>query len=109
MPETVIGLFPDSHEAQEFVPMLTNRGYGRDDVEVIGGQSWALSETGSDVMDKLSQFGLAESERERYVDAVSNGGTVIAARAPDGRKAEQLLELMQEHGATRCTHAPADS
>jgi hypothetical protein len=26
MSETVIGLFPDNHEAQEFVPMLTNRG-----------------------------------------------------------------------------------
>ena len=107
MPETVIGLFPDSHEAQEFVPMLTNRGYGREDVDVIGGQGWATSENGSDLIDKLSQLGLADAERETYVDAVGHGGTIIAARAPDGRKAEQLVELMQEHGATRCTHAPS--
>ena len=107
MSETVIGLFPDSHEAQEFVPMLTNRGYGRDDVEVIGGQGWSLGATGADLTDKLSQLGLVDAEQTAYVDAVNNGGTIIAARAPDGRKAEQLLELMQEHGATRCTHAPA--
>jgi hypothetical protein len=107
MSETVIGLFPDSHEAQEFVPMLTNRGYGREDVDVIGGQGWATSETGSDLIDKLSQLGLADAERAAYVDAVGHGGTVIAARASDGRRAEQLLELMQEHGATRCTHAAA--
>ncbi len=105
MPETVIGLFPDNHEAEEFVPMLTNRGYGRDDVEVIGGRGMTLSETGSDLVDKLSQLGVGDAERDHFVDAVGNGGTVIAARAPDPRKAEQLLELMQEHGATRCTHA----
>lgn len=107
MPETVIGLFPDSREAQEFVPMLTNRGYGRDDVEIIGGQGWTMSETGSDLGDKLSQMGLADTERSAFVDGLGSGGTVIAAHAPDERKAEQLLELMQEHGATRCTHAPA--
>jgi hypothetical protein len=107
MPETVIGLFPDIREAQEFVPMLTNRGYGRDDVEVLGGQGWTTSETGSDLTAKLSQFGLADAEQSAYVDALGNGGMVIAARAPDGRKAEQLMELMQEHGATRCTHSPA--
>jgi len=107
MSETVIGLFPDNHEAQEFVPMLTNRGYGRDDVEIIGGQGWTTSETGSDLTDKLSQLGMADAEQSAYMDALGNGGTLIAAKAPDGRKAEQLMELMQEHGATRCTHSPA--
>jgi len=105
MSECVIGLFPDSHEAEEFVPMLTNRGYGRDDVEIIGGRNWTMSETGPDLSDKLSQYGLADAEASAYVDGVSTGGTVIAARAPSEQKAEQLVELMQEHGATRCSHS----
>ena len=55
MSEMVIGLFPQTQQAEEFVPMLTNRGYGRDDVDVIGGRGAALSATGSDLVDKLSQ------------------------------------------------------
>ena len=78
-----------------------------DDVEIIGGQGWTTSETGSDLTDKLSQLGMADAEQSAYMDALGNGGTLIAAKAPDGRKAEQLMELMQEHGATRCTHSPA--
>jgi hypothetical protein len=50
---------------------------------------------------------MADAEQSAYMDALGNGGTLIAAKAPDGRKAEQLMELMQEHGATRCTHSPA--
>ncbi|HEV2292487.1 MAG TPA: hypothetical protein VGR35_01445 [Tepidisphaeraceae bacterium] len=106
MPETVIGLFPESREAEEFVPMLANRGYGRDDVYVIGGRGWALGASGSDLVEKLSQFGVDEDERQAYVDGVSHGGTIIAARTPDERKADQIAELMREHGAIRCMHTP---
>jgi hypothetical protein len=106
MSETVIGLFPENREAEEFVPMLANRGYGRDDVDVIGGRGAALSASGSDLLDKLSQLGLADSDKEDYVDGVSRGGTVIAARTADERKATQLTELMREHGATHCMHMP---
>ena len=87
--------------------MLTNRGYGRDDVDVIGGRGAALSATGSDLVDKLSQLGLADTEQEDYVDGIGRGGTVIAARTADERRADQLTELMREHGATHCTHMPA--
>ena len=106
MPETVIGLFPESREAEEFVPMLANRGYGRDEVDVIGGHGWTLSSSGSDLIDKLSQLGVGEDEKQAYVDGVSRGGTLIAARTPDERKADQVAELMREHGATHCMHAP---
>ena len=107
MAETVIGLFPESREAEEFVPMLANRGYGRDEVDVIGGRGWAMGAEGDDLEAKLSQFGIAEDEKQAYVDGVSRGGTLIAARLPDERKANQIAELMLEHGATKCVHSPA--
>ena len=107
MPETVIGLFPESREAEEFVPMLANRGYGRDEVDVIGGRGWALGAEGDDLEAKLSQLGVGEDEKQAYVDGVSRGGTLIAARLPDERKANQIAELMLEHGATKCVHAAA--
>jgi hypothetical protein len=107
MSETVIGLFPQSQEADELVPMLTNRGIGRSDVDVIGGRGASLSGTGADLTDKLARLGVADAgQQESFVEGVSHGGTVVAARAPDPRRAEQLLDLMQEHGATTCTHVP---
>jgi len=108
MAQNVIGLFPQSQEAEEFVPMLANRGYGRDEVDVIGGRGWAMGADGDDLESKLSQLGVGADERQAYVDGVSHGGTIIAARLPDERKAEQIAELMQEHGATRCTQAPGN-
>ena len=39
-------------------------------------------------------------------EAVNHGGMIIAARTPDGRKAQQLEELMLAHGATQCLHTP---
>lgn len=107
MAETVIGLFPESREAEEVVPMLANRGYGQRDVETLGGRGATLSADGSDLLDKLSDLGVAEvSLLESMVESISHGGVVIAARTPDERKAEQIEELMLEHGATQCVHAP---
>ena len=107
MAETVIGLFPESREAEEVVPMLANRGYGQRDVETLGGRNAGLSSNGSDLLDKLSDLGVAEvSQLESMVEAIGHGGVVIAARTPDERKAEQIEELMMEHGATQCVHAP---
>jgi hypothetical protein len=106
MAQTVIGLFPQSQEAEEVVPMLANRGYGRDEVDVIGGRGWALGAEGDDLEVKLSRFGVEGEERQAYLDGVNHGGTIIAARLPDERKAEQITELMREHGATRCMNTP---
>jgi hypothetical protein len=107
MPETVIGLFPQSQQAEEVVPMLTNRGFGRADIDVIGGRGATLSGTGADLIDKLSRLGLADDgQKDDLVEAIGHGGTVIAARTPDQRRADQIEELMLEHGATKCMHAP---
>jgi hypothetical protein len=108
MAQTVIGLFPQSQEAEEFVPMLANRGYGRDEIDVIGGRGWAMGADGGDLESKLSHLGVDGDERQAYVDGVSHGGTIIAAHLPDDRKADQIAELMQEHGATRCMRAPTN-
>ena len=87
MSETVIGLFPDNHEAQEFVPMLTNRGYGRDDVEIIGGQGWTTSETGSDLTDKLSQLGMADAEQSpTWMRWATAGRSLPRRRQMDARR-----------------------
>ena len=107
MPETVIALFPESQQAEEVVPMLANRGLSRSDVEVLGGRGASLSNTGSDFVDKLTQLGVADAEqKEDLVEAISHGGMVIAARTPDERRAGQIEELMLDHGATKCMHAP---
>lgn len=107
MSETVIAVFPESREAEEVVPMLANRGYGQRDVEKLGGRGATLSVNGSDLLDKLSDLGVAEvSQLESMVETISHGGVVIAARTADERKAEQIEELMMEHGATQCLHAP---
>lgn len=107
MSETVIGLFPESREAEEVVPMLANRGLNRDDVDVIGGRGATLSGTGSDLLDKLSRLGVADdSQKETFIEAISHGGTVIAARTPNERKAEQIMEMMRDHGAKDCVKAP---
>ena len=107
MSETVIGVFPQSQEGEEVVPMLANRGYGQRDVEKLGGRGATLSGTGADLVDKLADLGVAEvSQLEDMVEAVSHGGLIIAARTPDHRRAEQLEELMRDHGATQCLHAP---
>ena len=107
MPEIVIGLFPESREAEEVVPMLANRGYHSDDIDVIGGRGATLSGDGSDLPEKLARLGVAdEQQKQSFVDAVSHGGMVIATRTPDPRKAEQVDELMRDHGATRCVRAP---
>jgi hypothetical protein len=107
MAETVIGLFPQSREAEEVVPMLTNRGYGRSDVDLIGGRGAMMSGSDNDLIDRLSRLGVAdESQKESLVEAISHGGAVIAARTPDQRRADQIEELMLEHGATKCVHAP---
>jgi hypothetical protein len=106
MSETVIGLFPQSQQAEEVVPMLTNRGFGRADIDVIGGRS-AMMGAGSDLVDKLSRLGLADEEQNNdLIESLSHGGTLIAARTPDQRRAEQIEELMLDHGATKCMHAP---
>jgi hypothetical protein len=107
MAETVIGLFPQSREADDVVPMLTNRGYGRSDVELIGGHGAMMSGSDHDLVEKLSRLGVADQAQcDSLVEAISHGGAVIAARTPDQRKAEQIEELMLEHGATKCVHAP---
>jgi hypothetical protein len=108
MAETIIGLFPESQAGEEVVPMLANRGYGSRDVEKLGGRAAAgLSSSGSDLIDKLADLGVAEvAQLESMVEAVNHGGVIVAARTPDPRKAEQIEELMLEHGATQCLHAP---
>jgi hypothetical protein len=107
MSEIVIGVFPESREAEEVVPMLANRGYHSDDIDVIGGRGATLSGSGSDLVDKLSRLGVAdEDQKESFLNVISHGGTVIATRTPDERKAEQVDELMRDHGATQCVHAP---
>ena len=107
MSETVIGLFPESQQAQEVVPMLTNRGFGRSDVDLIGGRGASLSGSGPNLIDKLSQLGLADAaQAESFVETVGHGGAVIAARTPDDRRADQISELMRDHGATKCVRAP---
>src|SRR5688572_10003769 len=105
--ETVIGLFPTSQEAEEVVPMLTNRGYGRADVDFIGGHGATLSGTGADLTEKLARLGVADAQQQQsLIDGISAGGAVIATRTPDARKASQIDELMRDHGATRCVHTP---
>jgi hypothetical protein len=107
MSETVIGLFPQSEQGEEVVPMLANRGYGQRDVETLGGKRAALTATGSDLIDKLADLGVAEvAQLEALIEAVHHGGLIIAARTHDHRKAEQLEELMLDHGATQCLHTP---
>jgi hypothetical protein len=105
--QTVIGLFPDSHEGKEVVPMLANRGYSQRDVETLGGRGAGLSVHGVDMIDKLADLGVAEeAQLESMVEAVGQGAVIVAARTPDPKKAEQLESLMLEHGATRCLQAP---
>jgi hypothetical protein len=103
--ETVIGLFPEREQAEEVNSMLTNRGYSRRDVEVIDGS--ALGDGGMDLLGKLSELGLAdEAQKEKFIDGMSRGGRVLAARAPDQRRAEQVVEIMEDHGAMQCAHIP---
>jgi hypothetical protein len=107
MSETVIGLFPESQQAQEVVPMLTNRGFMRSDVDVVGGPGSSMSGSGPDLIDKLSQLGVADAaQAESFVEGVGRGGMLIAARTPDQRRADQITELMREHGATTCLRTP---
>ena len=107
MSETVIGLFPQSQEGEEVVPMLANRGYASGDVEKLGGRGGSLSASGADLIDKLADLGVAEvSQLESLVEVVNHGGVIVAARTPDERKAGQVEELMLEHGATKCLHTP---
>ena len=108
MAETIIGLFPQSEEGEEVVPMLANRGYGQRDVEKLGGRhAGGLSASGADLIDKLADLGVAEvAQLEAMVEAVNHGGVIVAARTPDPKKAGQVEELMLEHGAAQCLHAP---
>jgi hypothetical protein len=103
--ETVIGLFPDSQQGEEVVPMLANRGYGQHDVEKVGGRRAGLDAGQSDMIDKLADLGVAEvTQLESMVEMASQGGLIIAARSPNLQKAGQLEALMLEHGATQCLH-----
>ena len=87
--------------------MLANRGYGQRDVEKLGGRGATLSRDGGDLIDKLADMGVAEvAQLESMIETVNHGGLIVAARTPDHRKAEQLEELMLEHGATQCVHSP---
>jgi hypothetical protein len=107
MSETVIGLFPQSQEGEEVVPMLANRGFGSRDVEKLGGRTMSLGSGGADLVDKLADLGVAEvSQLESHVDGVNHGGVIVAARTADEKKAGQVEELMLEHGATKCLHTP---
>ena len=107
MSETVIGLFPQSEQGEEVVPMLANRGYGQRDVEKLGGRAGGLSASGADFVDKLADLGVVEvAQLESLVEAIHHGGLIVAARTPDDRKARQVEELMLEHGATQCLHTP---
>jgi hypothetical protein len=105
--ETIIGLFPDSQEGEALVPMLANRGYGQRDVNMLGGRGASLSAEGADIIDKLADLGVAQvAQLESMVEAVGQGGLIVAARTPDPKKAEELEVLMLEHGATQCLHTP---
>jgi hypothetical protein len=104
--ETVIGLFPDSQQGEEIVPMLANRGYGQRDVEKLGGHRAAFNADGPDMIDKLADLGVDQvTQLESMVEVASAGGLIIAARSPDSKKAGQLETLMREHGATQCVRA----
>jgi hypothetical protein len=108
MSETVIGMFPESHQGEEVVPMLANRGFSGRDVETLGGRSVAMVAGGdSELIDKLADLGVAEvGQLEDLLEAVHHGGLIVATRTPDEKKAGQVEELMLEHGATQCLHAP---
>jgi len=107
MPETVIGLFPQCQQGEEVVPMRANRGYNQRDVEKLGGLGAGLASSGGDVIDKLADMGVVEVPQiESLVEGINHGGLIVAARTPDLRKAEQIEELMLEHGATQCLHTP---
>jgi hypothetical protein len=104
--ETVIALFPQSEQGEEVVPMLANRGYNQRDVEKLGGLGASLSSSGGDVIDKLAAMGVLEvGQIESLVEGINHGGLIVAARTANHRKAEQVEELMLEHGATQCLHA----
>ena len=105
--ETVIGLFPDCQQGEDIVPMLANRGYCQRDVEKLGGRSASLIGNGPDMIDKLADLGIAEvAHLESMVEVASQGGLIIAARTADSQKAQQLENLMRDHGATKCLHTP---
>src|SRR5688500_8430533 len=103
MPETVIGLFNQNQQAQETLPLLMGRGIDKTSIDLIDTiVSW-LS-----LIDKLSRLGVADAQlRQCYVEGIGRGGTILAARTPDQRKADEAAEIMRTHGACDCASSTA--
>lgn len=107
MSETIIGLFNQSEQAQEVVPLLLGQGFNQSDIDLIGDQNAARSD-GSDLTAMLSSFGVADAQQQCYVDGLRRGGILVAARTDDGSRADAAAALMREHGASDCAHGATD-
>jgi uncharacterized protein (TIGR02271 family) len=79
----------------------------QNNIDVISGRD-QVAASSSDLIDRLSRLGVADGQlRQCYVDGLSHGGTLVTARAPDERKADEAAKLMRQHGASNCASSTA--
>jgi uncharacterized protein (TIGR02271 family) len=104
---TVVGLFQDKNEARRTIDDLKRIGVEEANVSVLSNEETtgpmsayldekSISRTPQGILTALVRMGLTETEAQRYVDGVREGGTLETV-AVDDAKANEALEIMRAH------------
>lgn len=104
---TVVGLFLDKNEARRTIDDLKQIGVKEGDVSLLSNEgangpmaayldAKTLAKDPRGILNALVRMGLSESEAQRYVDGIRQGGTLETVSVEDAR-ANEALEIMRSH------------
>lgn len=118
--KTIVGLYKSVDEANKVKSALGSEGFSADKITVIDqspdsystGYEQERPEDGT-VGGKIKHFfsslsGSDDAAHESYHQGVSQGGALLAVKAEDGR-AEEVADLLHQHGATEIEGGYGDS
>lgn len=107
---SIVGVFDNPHDVQPVIDDLQKAGVSRSDIEVMDQK--ACLDCGTAATDDneqrgafsgfkrwLSDFGLADSERDYFAETVRRGGTMVTVRTMDGTDQDNIANILASHGA----------
>lgn len=91
MAKTAVALYDSMSEAKKVSDQLTNAGFSRSSIQIIGkGDSNSVS--------TLTNVGLPQNDAEAYVEGVRRGGNLVMVTTDEG-KIDSAVDIMDRHNS----------
>jgi uncharacterized protein (TIGR02271 family) len=101
--QAVIGVFKNSSEADAVTDDLKRHGFETRDIESISRTTTGLAGGAGAAMAAAAEFDridISDEERRHYEEKLSQGRSIVIARA-GGDRAREAADIMMRHGAVR--------